>query len=241
MFHRPTARELALREPARTALMGGFDGADFGEDFGGFGGFGIEGNLTDANQSTGLAARDWRQGHTHNAALLTKDANALRRDNEQILHWQRQERQMASREAREQSRLDMLDPNEGLATKVARYSFSLNQPLVIGTPAGINATLQPDTKIRPQRVIMNVTTPGMILVTTIKVANVSVLVGASEDAYTYGATAVGVHLDMPTLDPSNRATVQGAYGGLVPTPFAVGYVFTFVATFQGPATVTAGG
>jgi hypothetical protein len=232
MFHRPKARELAMRSPAQAALLGAFAGADFG-GFGGFGGFGAEGNLTAAMESRDMADFASR-GLPQHAALLRHDASLLGRDNAQIDYWRRQSE-------REAGRLAMLDPNEGCSVKIARYSFSLNQQLVVGTSTGINATLQPDTKIRPQRVIMNVTVPGFILITTIKVANVSVLVGASEDAFTYSSLSVGVHLDMPTLDPSNRATVTGTYGGLVAAPYTVGYALTFVTTFQGPATVTAGG
>lgn len=239
MFRRPNARELAMRSPAQAALLGAFQGADFG-GFGGFGGFGVDQNLAAADASRYMA--DYASaGLPQHAGLLRADAGLLTRDDRQIQEWRHQALRAANRAAREQARMDMLDPNEGLAIKISRYSFSLNQSLVIGTATGINATLQPDTRIRPQRVIMNAPTQAFILVTTIKMANVSVLVGASEDAFTYAATAVGVHLDMPTIDPSNRATVTGTYSGLVPAPFTVGFAFTFVTTFQGPATVTAGG
>jgi hypothetical protein len=232
MFHRPKARELAMRSPAQAALLGAFAGtADFG-GFGGFGGFGEE---------AGALAHASREMAAHASRGLPQHAALLRADAHQLSELSKQEHKEAARAQREQSRLDMLDPNEGLATKIARYSFSINFPFVVGTATAINATLQPDTKIRPQRVIMNAPTQQFILVTTIKVANVSVLVGANEDAFTYSATSVGVHLDMPTLDPSNRATVQGVYTGLVPAPFTVGFAYTFITTFQGPATVTAGG
>jgi len=230
-----------MRSPATAALLGVFEGADFGADFGGFGGFGIEGDLHAAAQSVAMERSDWRHGNVGNARVLANDAAHLRMSSRQIEQLRKDEQREATLASRERARLDMLDPNEGLAVKISRYSFSLNQNLVIGTATGILATLQPDTKIRPQRVVMNAPCYGFITVTTIKVANVSVLVGGSEDAFTYSATSVGIHLDMPTLDPSNRATVQGNYAGLAPPPFAVGYAYLFVTTLQGPATVTAGG
>ena len=230
-----------MRSPATAALMGVFESADFGADFGGFGGFGIEGDLAAADRSAMAERQQWRAGHLGTAGVLASDVHHLRMSSRQIEQLRRDEQREATLASRERARLDMLDPNEGLAVKISRYSFSLNQQLVIGTATGILATLQPDTKIRPQRVVMNAPTYGFITVTTIKVANVSVLVGGSEDAFTYSALSVGIHLDMPTLDPSNRATVQGNYAGLAPPPFAVGYPFLFVTTLQGPATVTAGG
>ena len=230
-----------MREPATAALMGVLGTADFGQDFGGFGGFGVDGDLGAASASAAMERHDWRTGATHNAGILARDVGQLRMSSRQIEQLRRDEHREATLASRERARLDMLDPNEGLAVKISRYSFSLNQQLTIGTAVGILATLQPDTKIRPQRVVMNAPCYGFITVTTIKVANVSVLVGGSEDAFTYSATSVGIHLDMPTLDPSNRATVQGNYAGLAPPPFATGYPYLFVTTLQGPATVTAGG
>jgi hypothetical protein len=235
MFTRPTGRQLAMRTPSAAAFLGAFAGADFGEDFGGFGGFGLDTAITESER---LASQNWRRGNTQTARQLDIDAHSMAVAHNQLASSHRAQLADHSLAMRERARLDMLNPNAGLSVKVARYSFPINQNIVIGTGIGINMTLQPSVTIRPQRVVMNSPIPTFIMISAISVANVSVLLGGSDDAFTYSALAVGVHLDMPTLDPSYRATVTGSYGGLVATPYAVGYVFPFTTTFQGPATVT---
>ncbi len=234
MFNRPRSNTLAMRSPAQAALLGVFADGDFGADFGGFGGFGDD-------YGTGLANKDVDQGHWRNAAELRHDRGVIRSDQRKIGTWIHEERAQAARAQREQARCDQLDPNEGLSMKIGRYSFTLNQALIIGTLAAISMTLQPDTRIRPQRVLFNAPCFAFATISTIKVANVSVLVGGSEDAFMYTNVAVGVHLDMPTLSPSNRATVVGSYGALAPAPYSIGFAYPFTATFQGPSTQTGEG
>ena len=50
----------------------------------------------------------------------------------------------------------------------------------------------------------------------LQIANVNVFVGGAEDAFIYNANGQGVLLDLPTLDPANRATTSGSYTGLIP-------------------------
>ena len=65
-------------------------------------------------------------------------------------------------------------------------------------------------------------------------------VGAGqEDAFNYNANGVGQSLDMPTLNPANRATVLGNYTGFVPPGFIAATVVPFSVTFKGPATLVA--
>jgi hypothetical protein len=87
---------------------------------------------------------------------------------------------------------------------------------------------------------MNAPSPNFVLLTGLFVANVNVLVGGTEDAFTYSAVAQGVILDLPTLEPANRATASGSYTGLVPPGFAIGFAFTFIVTFQGPSSIAGG-
>jgi len=105
--------------------------------------------------------------------------------------------------------------------------------LVLGVAGAINATGQPDTNIRPQRCTMNAPQPGFATIAEIKVANVSVSVGGTQDAFDYSALGVGQSLDMPTLTPANRATVLGNYTGFVPPGYVGGAPYTFCASFKG--------
>jgi hypothetical protein len=139
-------------------------------------------------------------------------------------------------------RAAILDPNEHSRLKIERYSFAISpdENFMLGTSIAFEATLQPNTRIRPQRILTNAPVPNFVLLDGIQVANVNVLVGSTEDAYTYAATAQGVMLDLPTLDTSNRATVTGSYTGLLPPGYASEFSFQFITTFQGPSTIVGG-
>lgn len=134
-------------------------------------------------------------------------------------------------------RVRMLEPNKGSLVKVERYTFSLNQSLILGTLANLAATNQPDVNIRPQRVTTNAPQPGFATLTEVKVANVSVTVGGIADAFQFNANAVGQELDLPTLSPSNRASMIGQYTGFTPPGFVGGNPFTFAVSFTGPSSV----
>ena len=141
------------------------------------------------------------------------------------------------------SRTLLLDPNRDSIVKVERYSFSFSPSsnLVLGTASNIVPfTQQPSTSIKGQRVIMNAPVPGFVLISSLQVANVNVLVGGTEDAYTYSAGAQGVVLDLPRLDPQNRATSAGAYTGVLPSGYTQGNSFQFIITLQGPSTLAGG-
>ncbi|VVB55229.1 Uncharacterised protein [uncultured archaeon] len=141
------------------------------------------------------------------------------------------------------ARSALLDPNRDSTVKVERYSFSFSPPtnLVLGTASNIPTfTQQPSTTIKGQRVVMNAPVPGFILISTLQIANVNVLVGGTEDAFTYSAGAQGVMLDLPRLDPQNRATSAGAYTGVLPPGYTSGASYQFIVTLQGPATLAGG-
>lgn len=141
------------------------------------------------------------------------------------------------------ARTMLLDPNRDSTVKVERYSFSFSPVtnLVLGTASNIPTfTQQPSTSIKGQRVVMNAPIAGFVLVSTLQVANVNVFVGGTEDAFTYSAGAFGVMLDLPRLDPQNRATSAGAYTGVLPPGFTAGNSFQFIITLQGPSTMAGG-
>jgi len=149
------------------------------------------------------------------------------------------------------ARTVLLDPNRDSTVKVQRYSFSFSPPFlpglmppgnfVLNVPSPIPAfTQQPSTSLKPQRVIMNAPASGFVLISTLQIANVNVFVGTEEDAFSYAPGAFGVMLDLPRLDPQNRATAAGRYTGLVPPGYNFDDPFTFVLTLQGPATLAGG-
>jgi hypothetical protein len=223
MFKKPNARELAMRDPAKAALFGviataalGSNGSDFGADDYGFGddehGFG-----DDAGDDYGADA----PSHAALARLGAHHHKKMRRGNK---------------------RRALLDPNEDSTVKVERYVFTLSQAITLGTAVAFTTlTGQPDTMIRPQRVVMNAPGPMFAFIQEIKVANVSVTVGTGlEDAFNYNANGVGQSLDMPTLQPSNKATVLGSYTGALPPGFVGGTSTYFAVSFKGPSTMAGG-
>lgn len=225
---RPNAKNLAMRDTALAILVGAHNPADFGaeanDSFGAE--FGDDWGLDDDFEGDD---DDW--GAEFGAAALAKPTPSKV---QQV--WKKH----ATGQARAQKRALILEPNRGSSVKVERYSFSIDQDIVLGTASDINMTGQPDTTIRPQTVTMNAPTTMFATISNIKVANVSVTVGpGNEDAYNYNANGWGRNLDMPTLSPANRATVTGRYTGFVPAGFVGGQTVNFNASFKGPASIVA--
>ncbi len=241
---RTSSKTLALRDPAAAILLGsvmmaspnqpaaafgddygddaGDDyGDDYGDEYGGFD-FGDEYGGYDFGAAPAPAAAVRRHARRVPPAAAMKAWHAMKKQSANT-----------SRRAR------LIEPNHGSRIKIERYAFAVNAALILGAAGAINATGQPDTNIRPQRVTMNAPAPGFITVTEIKVANVSTTVGGVQDAFDYNALGVGQSLDMPTLTPANRATVLGNYTGFVPPGFVGGQAFTFAASFKGPASIIA--
>lgn len=224
---RPSSRDLAMRDPALASLLGIVPGADFGIDFGSDYGF-------EFGDDSGLAAAGAMQIHPAAQAAALSQAQPPSQA-AAVAAW----RQMAVQNAHTTQRSLMIEPNKHSTVKVERYTFSINQALVLGTPGALKLTGNPDTNIRPQRVTANAPAPGFATFDELKVANVSVTVGGTVDAYQFNANAVGSHLDLPTLTPANRATALGAYSGFVPPGFVGGSVYLFAVSFTGPATIVA--
>lgn len=139
-----------------------------------------------------------------------------------------------------QNRQGLIEPNRDSSVKVERYVFPLSQAITLGTAVALALQGQPDTTIRPKRLTMNAPAPMFATITDIKIANVSVSVGAGiQDAFDYNAQGVGQSLDLPTISPANRVTISGNYLGFVPPGYTNGTAVTFTATFKGPATIVA--
>jgi len=222
-------RELALRDPALAAIMGIDDfgsefgnefGADFGDEFGGYQ-FGADPSALRSSLA-GLASPSIRS-----MALPPAQVAAVQ---EIVQQHQETERRTAGR-------VNMLRPNAGSKVQVERYAFAINAALVLGAASAIDESNSPDVTIRPQRVTMNAPSTGFVTISELKVANVSVSVGGTQDAADYAPNAVGSTLDMPTLSPANKARLLGNYTGFVPPGFAAAAAYTFCCSLKGPAVV----
>jgi hypothetical protein len=257
------ANELAMRDPAAAALFGVI-GTDFGHEhgrstyepelivgaaeFGGdFGDDEYDGGFTDIGADFGTefgidygfdSAAFGADPAPHAAAPAHAAAHAAHhgatpQGRAIIAHHMKQ---MAHREKRAM----LLEPNKGSDLKVERYTFSINATITaLGTGGALAGSNSPDVNFRPQRVTANVVSPGMVLITDIRVANVSFSVGGMIDAWQFNANAVGQHLDVPTLTPANKATFSGSYSGLVPSPLSGTGAYPFVLSFSGPASIVA--
>jgi len=218
---KPTSRQLAQRDPALAALCGLTGQADFGFD------------PSDVSHSEALAALDTQRGLYGNAEMLDRDAAALM--THPLFRGHRGSGQF-NRATIE--RLKEMDPNWGSSEKIGRYSFTITQTLVLGASEAINATNSPLNDITPKRLIFNAPCYNFALINVVQIGNMSVIIGGSEDAFNYSATAVDVALSMPLLLAGNRALVAGEYTGITPAPYSSGTEYNFVATFHGPARMT---
>lgn len=226
-------RQLVARDSALAALMGGLVGGDFGGEFGGFG---DEVDMGDDDMGDDYGEDD-DVGGDFGAARR----RVVRRPTAQAAA--AAHRKLSLQKQRHNNRVAKLDPNMGSPTKIERYSFSLSQDFTLGTTAAFNTNMSgtPDTKFRPQIITINAPAPGFALISNIKMANVNVTVGpGSEDAFNYASQGWGRSLDMPTLTPSNRATVSGSYTGYVPPGYVAAAAYTLSVNFKGPSLLAGG-
>lgn len=232
------SRALAMRDPALAALMGA-DGDDFGADvrdafspggaydfgqdpYGGYMGYEFGADAVPGVAPAGLAA----------AAGVVPRPTA-----DQLMQvWQ----QHHIRLNKMNSRVALLDPNADSPVKIEGYDFTLDSSFSLGTGGAFNVSDSPDTVLKPIKITSNIPTPGIVYLSEIKVANVDILIGGTQDAFNYGAQVNGQHIRMPKVLPSNKIRMAGNATTFAPSPFTSG-TFTFVLSFQGPATVAGGG
>lgn len=241
---RPSAEQLAMRDPALAALMGIIPGDNFGADsfgaeFGDDEDFGDDDDWGDDDYGDDDFEAEFGDDDEFGARRRKKKKSAHKArptSSKMMALWSKHAKQAAHTQSREMK----LEPNKHSAVKVERYAFTISQAITMGTAVALALTGNPDTTIRPQRVSMNAPTPMFAFITEIKVANVSVTVGAGfEDAFNYSSLGVGQSLDMPTLSPANRASVLGNYTGFTPPGFTAGTAVYFSATLKGPASIVA--
>ncbi len=240
------AHDLAMRDPALAALMGVDGMSDFGAevededvlDFGGGDDFGV--TFGDEMEGYGIP----NLGDEHGIAFGAEAMVPISHPSHPLHHpnpaAQRIIAQHMKRNKHRDARAHLLEPNQHSELKIERYTFSINDTiLALGTSQALTMSGAPDVNFRPQRVTMNTVSPGMVLVTDGRVANVSFTVGGTLDSWQFNANAVGQSLDVPTLTPANKATVNANYTGLVPMPLSGTGSYQFVVSFSGPATLSA--
>jgi hypothetical protein len=138
--------------------------------------------------------------------------------------------------ARYRNRMAQLNPNYGSKLAVENYVFTLSAPILIGTGGAWQASANPATRFRPERVITNVAQPGFAYVSDIKTANVSGVVGnAQVDAWAFNPLATGVSLSLPTCDPGQVITALGTATNVVPTWSSQGATFVMTISMVGPS------
>lgn len=230
------AKDLAMRDPALAALVGAVDGADFGDSqVAGESDFGWDAPGADYYGYNPIGADGFFGAEGFFGYNIGADAPAAGAPSptEALQLWKK----MQVQHAHTSRRASLLNPNEHSTKKVERYSLSLKQDLVVGTPTNFNLTKAPDTELRAQRIVTNSPSPGFVLITDIKVANVSVTQGDDTDSYQLNPNSWGMQYDIPTLSPANRVTVLGASSSAVPSGFNTSDSFPFIITFLGPASM----
>jgi hypothetical protein len=226
------SRTLARRDPAFAALMGGISGADFGRERASFG----DDYGSDDDDVGGFGDDD--------AGFGDDDVGAAPRRRPTAQQALAAHSRQANARHRAQKRRAMLDPNMGSDVAIERYSFSLSQNFTLGTEAQFGTAFSgtSDTKFRPQIITINAPCPGFAYISSIRMANVNVTVGSGEeDAFNYSAGGQLRQLDMPTLSPSNRATITGRMTAFVPPGYLFGATYTLGVNFKGWSLLAAGG
>ncbi len=251
--------ELAKRDPAMAVLMGAISGfnfgysepsemarpqfsappaTQFGDDYGYAGQFGAP------DYGYGYGLDDSEMGNDYGfGRAARRPAPAARKVQAHHPHPHHPHAHPHADPTSTSARTMLLDPNRNSTVKVERYSFSFSPAanLVLGTASAITTfTQQPSASIKPQRVVTNAPQAGFVFMSTLQIANVNVFIGGTEDAFTYSPLAQNTVLDLPRLDPQNRATSAGNYSGVLPPGFAGGAAFTYIITLQGPATLAGG-
>jgi hypothetical protein len=242
---RPNSASLTMRDPAMAALMGALPGPNFGAVRAPRAGF--RGSSNPTGRGRGRATADFGFGFGDDAgadvsADYGDDAGAEagfgHHKHHKAHHGHHKHPHIAAHErmlAETHHRMRMLDPNGSSRVKIEGYSFPFGQNITLGTAAAINATLQPNAMIKPVQVFMNAPSYGFVTISSLLIANVNAILGTSDDAGNYSAQTLRTYTKLPLLDMSTRATVAGAYTGLVPPGFASSFVYPFTVTIMGPA------
>lgn len=241
-----TTHSLAMRDAALASALGVLaqPGADFGVEFSSDTSHGSDFGIEFGDDDDDWGAEAPAAGMQQAAALANPKhpASPFHPANHQrmITMWNKQHK-AATHTAKRQA---LIEPNAGSSMKVERYTFSVGSTNVtLGTAASLNSgnglSNSPSVNFRPERFTCNSPGPGFVTLTAIQVANVNGLVGAQEDSWTFNPNSVGIYMSLPTLTPSNKATITGASTTFVPPGYTLGLTFPFIASFTGWATMVA--
>lgn len=220
------ANQLMRRDPALAALLGAMPkGADFGaDDFGDDYGddMGYAGSFGDDMGYAGSFGDDFGLAKPPpHAALASKRVAAM----------------TARRE-------HLLNPNKNSLVKTESYKFNVdingvtNTIPKFGTADTLSGSNTPDTWFRPERATLNVQDAGLVLVTDIKVGNVSGQVGGSSDGFDLSPLGVGSgKLSLPLMNPSTKAKFTGSWTSFIPPARVPGSEYHLTLGFVGFATM----
>lgn len=230
---KPNSMALAMRDPALAAALGVAIGASASADFGYDAlnpGSLYDGDTDDMGYQFGYQFGDDATAVAGLPMLTAQQAIAVAPPHAVLAsQWAQQKAATANRER-------LINPNKGSSVNIERYEFAVNQTITLGTPATFIQSNSPDVNIRPERLTANAPSVGFVSFDDIKVANVSVVVGGTIDAFNFSALAVDSKMDLPTLSPANKAKMSGSYSGI---SIAGLTTFPFSLAFKGPATVMA--
>ncbi len=135
----------------------------------------------------------------------------------------------------------LIDPNRNSVAKIQRYAFGVTQTLTLETAVALAMSGNPETNFRPQRITANAPCPAFCRISSIKVANVGVIVGGEVDAFDFAANGQDQALDLPTLSPANAVNVAGNYDDLLPDGgYVTATAYRFIVSFKGPASMAGG-
>jgi hypothetical protein len=127
--------------------------------------------------------------------------------------------------------------------KVQGYSFSLTEPVVLGTPKRIDTCLCPLVTMQARRVVTQTREPGVIFVHGVFCRGKNLLEGVVTDAFYISAKNDEAYAgldDYPTLLKKSMPLggpirLLADYTGAIPEGYKAGFPYLFVLTLQGPA------
>jgi hypothetical protein len=229
---------LILRDASTAALLGvianGGEKVSFGSDFGGeFGG--------DFDASYGaedFGAEDFGV-EEYFGAEITKAPPVVQAMARKAVAMQKKAQQTVRAASATLGRDRILNPNMHSTSKIEHYLFALQSTTALpvwGTASQVTFSDNPKVEIRPQRLLTNVETPGLLIITNVTVTNLETNIGSgSEDASWFGPKSVGTRLDFPTIEPSMRLAVVGNWGAYVAPSYIPTVQYPLCIGVIGPA------
>jgi len=249
------SRELALRDPAASALFG--QTADFGSDAD----YGDDIEELDADDEFGddddeFGDDDEYEEEADMGAVKAVKRYAIKRAAPRATVRRAPARTVIRRVAKPQvsaalaarnarimqanrarmARVMRLDPNHGSSLKIERFRLQMSQGIAIATAEVISVTANSAVTFKPEKLVCNAPCPGFITLANIQASNINSLVGSGVvDAYDFNANALNLDMELPKLSPAHRVSITGNYTGITPVGYIAAAAFTSTFTFIGHA------